>query len=388
MTNNDGNLSVDFLVGFSIFMIAFIWVATLVPNLFLGVSSHQIDFDAVAYRTGVILAEDPGAPAIPYDPWEYLPDTDKDKIERFGLAASKETPNILNPQKIDRFFDSTAFPDPEDYRQRAIFGDYPYHFNISLQEVGEDPRYVAAGEVRPENYGFIRKAVKIRHPSNATFDFTDYQKFRLNNTGIDGNVSVHDFSMEINVSRLQGNITNPITDNNVSYPGLHSAYEINPRWDEINITMEDFNRFKPSWVGGNLIDVNLTKVRIRYIKDYSAGLGQPPQFYDLGKTAGIDYDKYTWVNGNNGPYEIGDPNLYGLQDKDNISFRFPPKFFYSAADAKVIYINMTFQVGMQPGEVPMHYLNTSRSPPWSYSYNSTEVSQPYLTDAVLEVAVW
>ena len=125
----------------------------------------------------------PGTLLCRTTPGKYLPDSDKDKIERFGLAASKETPNILSPQKIDRFFDSTAFPDPEDYRQRAIFGDYPYHFNISLQEVGEDPRYVAAGEVRPENYGFIRKAVKIRHPSNATFDFTDYQKFRLNNTG-------------------------------------------------------------------------------------------------------------------------------------------------------------------------------------------------------------
>jgi hypothetical protein len=386
MTNSDGNLSVDFLVGFSIFMIAFIWVATLVPNLFLGVSSHQIDFDAVAYRTGVILAEDPGAPAIPYDPWEYLPDSGKDKIERFGLAVSKETPNILSPQKIDRFFDSAIFTYPDDYRTRVIFGDYPYNFNISLQEVGEAPRFI--GEVRPENYGIIRKAVKIRHPSNATFDFTDFQKFRLNNTGFDGNVSIHDFSMEINVTRLQGNISNPITDNNVSYPSLHNAYQINPRWDEITITMEDFNRFKPSWVGGSLIDVNLTKVKIRYIKDYSAGLNQPPQFYDLGKTPGIDYDKYTWVNGNNGPYEIGDPNLWALQDKDNITFRFPSKFFYSAADAKVIYINMSFTVGMQPGGIPMHYLNTSRSPPWSYSYNSTEVSQPYLTDGVLEVAVW
>jgi hypothetical protein len=387
MTNSDGNLSIDFLVGFSIFMIAFIWVATLVPNLFLGVSSHQIDFDAVAYRTGVILAEDPGAPAIPYDPWEYLPDSGKDKIERFGLAVSKDTPNILSPQKIDRFFDNTAFPDPEDYRQRAIFGDYPYRFNISLLERGGVINQT--GEPLPEgNYGFIRKAVKIRHPSNATFDFTDYQKFRLNNTGYDGNVSVHDFSMEINVTRLQGNITDPITGNNVSYPSLHRAYEINPRWDEITITMEDFNRFRPSWVGpGPLIDVNLTKVRIRYIKDFSTGMNTSPQFYDLGTTAGIDYDKYTWVNGV-GPYEIGDPNLYGLQDKENITFKFPSKFFYSAADAKVIYINMTFQVGMQPGLVPMQYLNTSRSPPWSYSYNSTEVSQPYLTDAVLEVAVW
>jgi hypothetical protein len=386
MTNHDGNLSVDFLVGFSIFMIAFIWVATLVPNLFLGVSSHQIDFDAVAYRTGVILAEDPGNPSVPDDPWEYLPDSGKDKIERFGLAVSKDTPNILSPQKIDRFFDDTAFPDPEDYRQRAIFGDYPYRFNISLQEVGKDPRYVAAGEVRPENYGFIRKAVKIRHPSNATFDFTDYQKFRLNNSGYDGNVSFHDFSMEINLTQLKGNITNPITDRNVSYPGLHNAYQIDPRWDEITITMQDFDKFRNPWVGMDAIAVNLTNVKFQYIKELSTGTSDPPTLYALGKTTGIDYDQYIL---DNGVLPLTKPPIKDLQNKDNITFIFPSKFFYSAADAKVIYINMTFEVGKQPAPgVPMHYLNTSRSPPWSYNYNTTEVSQPYLTDAVLEVAVW
>ena len=173
--------------------------------------------------------------------------------------------------------------------------------------------------------------------------------------------------MEINVTRLQGNITNPITDNNVSYPSLHHAYQINPRWDEITITMEDFDKFKPSWVGGSAIKVNLTKVKIRYIKDFSAGLGQPPQFYDLGKTPGIDYDNYIWVNGV-GPSATP---IEDLQDNKNITFRFPSKFFYSAADAKVIYINMSFRVGMQPGEIPMHYLNTSRSPPWS-----TTIIQP------------
>jgi hypothetical protein len=384
MTNSNGNLSVDFLVGFSIFMIAFIWVATLVPNLFLGVSSHQIDFDAVAYRSGVILAEDPGNPSVPDDPWEYLPDSGKDKIERFGLAVSRETPNILSPQKIDRFFDSGFFTYPDDYRTRVIFGDYPYNFNISLQEVGKDPRFI--GEVRPENYGIVRKAVKIRHPSNATFDFTDYQKFRLNNTGFDGNVSIHGFSMEINVSRLQLNITNPITDHNVSYPGLHHAYQIDPRWDGFNITMEDFNRFRPAWVGMDAIAVNLTDVKFQYIKDLGTGPSGPPAFYALGKTAGINYDQYISVNGGD---ILTKPPIQDLQDKDNITFVFPSKFFYSAADAKVIYINMTFEVGKLPAPgLPMHYLNSSRSPPWSYNYNTTEVSQPYLTDAVLEVAVW
>ena len=65
MTDESGNLSIDFLVGFTIFMLAFIWVTSMVPGLLIGLKSNTIDFDAVAYRTGVILVEDPGWPGIP-----------------------------------------------------------------------------------------------------------------------------------------------------------------------------------------------------------------------------------------------------------------------------------------------------------------------------------
>ena len=102
MIDDDGNLSIDFLVGFTIFMITLIYVATLIPTLFIGLQSNSIDYDAVAYRTGVILAEDPG---MPYNPsWETLPNISDSEILRFGLALSKDTPNILTPEKINRFF--------------------------------------------------------------------------------------------------------------------------------------------------------------------------------------------------------------------------------------------------------------------------------------------
>ena len=97
MTNSDGNLSVDFLVGFSIFMIAFIWVATLVPNLFLGVSSHQIDFDAVAYRTGVILAEDPGNPSVPDDPWQMYLRIRQGQNRTIRSCSFKRNPEYSQP---------------------------------------------------------------------------------------------------------------------------------------------------------------------------------------------------------------------------------------------------------------------------------------------------
>jgi hypothetical protein len=129
MTADGGNMSIDFLVGFTIFIIVFIWVATLIPGIMIGLQSNTIDFDAIAYRTGVILVEDPGWPASPG--WESYDDVQKANITRFGLAISKDAPNILSEDKVNRFF-CTSFVYPEEYQQRAIFGDRPYHFNISL----------------------------------------------------------------------------------------------------------------------------------------------------------------------------------------------------------------------------------------------------------------
>ena len=36
----------------------------------------------------------------------------------------------------------------------------------------------------------------------------------------------------------------------------------------------------------------------------------------------------------------------------------------------------------------MQFLNTSGTQPFDYNYNATDVTQPVLTDGVLEVAVW
>jgi len=63
MTKNSGQLPVDFLVGFTIFILSLIMVANFVPSLLVGLQrTSGIDYDAVAYRTGVVLVEDPGEP--------------------------------------------------------------------------------------------------------------------------------------------------------------------------------------------------------------------------------------------------------------------------------------------------------------------------------------
>jgi hypothetical protein len=392
MTDNSGILSVDFLVGFTIFMVAFIWVATLVPNLFLGVSSHGVDFDAVAYRTSVILAEDPGATKLNCpDSWEFQPDTDNGKncTARFGLAVSKETPNILSEIKVKKFFCSTesypgGFSYPDDYRNKLIFGDYPYRFNISLQEVGEsNTSYV--GDILPvSNYGYIRREVKIKHFSNATIDRTDYneaiiEKSAFNNTQ---NVTFHDFSIKINTTRLlHGNITDPVIN-----PNYDMAYQIDPRTDWINITIKDLNKTPPryNWMPSGPIpsapiigdrEVNLSKVTFHQTRYGFGGMFDIPQ-------GTVPQQNYTYDDGNQTPVN------WPVDLEENVTFAFPPGFFSGAYDDGTIYINLTFGVDQAKYPRGLGFLNNTRTRPWEYDYNPVNVTQPALRDAVLEVAVW
>lgn len=379
MTNSDANLSVDFLVGVTIFMIGFIWVATLVPNLFIGVSAHGIDYDAVAYRTGVILAEDPGATnSTAIGSWENQ--VDNGLIERFGLAVSKETPNILSETKVNRFFNPPTAFSPDEYRSKAIFGDYPYRFNISLLGVGESTtRYI--GDTLPDgNYGFIRREVKIKHFSNATIDNTTVENFHLNNTGVDGNVTFHDFAITINTTQLlNGNVTTPVTN-----PNYDAAYQIDPRSDWINITIQNFTETPPLPEGMSPlnVDINLTKVTFSQTRYGFPGLFTIPPGI-------IPQANFTYIGNVDGSIMPQlNPTIENLEDKENVTFAFQPGFFTAADRTGAIFINLTFGTKNVTSGQGITYLNTSRTQPWDYNYNPTEVTQPTLTDAVLEVAIW
>ncbi len=247
MSDISGNLSVDFLAGFTIFIIAFIGVATMIPSLLIGLNAYPIDYNAVAYRTGVILAEDPGsAGPVPGAPcfgissasgpsWESLPD--KCDIARFGLAVSKNTPNILDENKVNRFFCWTAsanpndkgdFLYPTDYQERAIFGGYPYQFNISLKVNGEDG-IQSVGDVIPAgDYGYIRRDVMIKGSSNATINAGSPPVIaggqnRYNGYNNTDNVTLNHFSIELNQTELQEDIKN--SPHEINYP----AYQIRSR---------------------------------------------------------------------------------------------------------------------------------------------------------------
>ncbi|NYT21889.1 MAG: hypothetical protein GKC07_08855, partial [Methanomicrobiales archaeon] len=65
--HEEGLLSIDFIIGFTIFMVALIFVAIMISGLLVHLQSRTIDYDAVAYRTSVVLVEDPGEPS--WEPW-------------------------------------------------------------------------------------------------------------------------------------------------------------------------------------------------------------------------------------------------------------------------------------------------------------------------------
>jgi len=190
LSDESGQLSLDFMVGLSIFMIAFIIAATMTSGLLIGLESRDIDYDAVAYRTGVILAEDPGEieetvgvyPAYAYiapdryawdliytiDYWNQFHDSN---IFRMGLMMPRYyydvPPRVLMFNKIWGKF---GFFEPENqypldyYKDKIIFSDYPYQFNISLTMLDGSPSPQPVGSPIPDtSTGYIRRVVLVKN---------------------------------------------------------------------------------------------------------------------------------------------------------------------------------------------------------------------------------
>ncbi|MFA7694979.1 MAG: hypothetical protein WCX63_05550 [Methanoregula sp.] len=376
----------DFLAGFTIFIIAFIWVATLIPSLLIGLNAHTIDYDAVAYRTGVILVEDPGAAgAVSGKPcfgvsgasgssWESMGAAPtKCDIARFGLAVSKDTPGILDENKVDRFFCWTVSADPDnkttlsyptDYQKRAIFGDYPYQFNISLKVAGEDG-IRSVGDVLPEgDYGYIRRDVQIKSSSNATMDagVAKTLGYGVNNSE---NATLHQFSIELNQEELWDGITS--SPHEIDYP----AYQIDPGRDRIVINITELNKTRNIALFGDYPD----SCDLENIKIYEK-LPSSTTFYDL--TSAIKYNLTI-----NGTYT---PTSLPAMVNDSVSLVFKPGAFATAKDLDPkapIFINLTFKIS--PAQ---QYLNNTLTHPFDYNYTTEFVTRPQLRSGVLEVAVW
>ncbi|MEM0203699.1 MAG: hypothetical protein QXO16_07365 [Archaeoglobaceae archaeon] len=84
---DEGKLSLDLLIGLSIFLFTFIFVANFLPGVFADVRS-EISLAHQAYRIAALLAEDPGYPSD----WEGMDVINCTSMEfRPGLIAINTT---------------------------------------------------------------------------------------------------------------------------------------------------------------------------------------------------------------------------------------------------------------------------------------------------------
>lgn len=191
--DDSGQLSLDFLIGFTIFLVAFIIVITMASGLLVSLMSKTVDYDAVAYRTGVILVEDTGvgidAKVVgpPYmaviTEWETILFTNwEEDIYRAGLAASKDIrkyPNILSEEKIDNFTYLSSHTNDKFIHQKVLFDTplfqggaslYSYKFNITLRSIDNGGVLEQIGDSVPPNKstGYIKRVVKILNQTSQT----------------------------------------------------------------------------------------------------------------------------------------------------------------------------------------------------------------------------
>ena len=386
-TDDYGALSIDFLIGFTIFLLAFVWIATMIPGMLIGLNSNTIDYDAVAYRTGVILAEDPGWPESPG--WETYPDSAKDMdIIRFGLAVRKDSPNILSESKVTRFFNVSnpsnptgGFIYPYDYRPRVIFGDYPYKFNITLRDVEREKIY-SVGEIMPEDYGtsgsrmieygYIRRLVKIKSLSNTTINMTEKKNFQYNTTNEDPNImQSHEFAVLMNVSRLKGGVQDPgfWADTSRAHD---PAYIIDPTKDITIINITHINSTLNDDIEQN------TQIHLMNISLKAHESGSIVKKIMLQKVVVDGVLK----EDNTDPWGL---NHVGFPVRDNVSVILEPEQikFASGGAGNLVTVNYTFTLSAGSA-----FLNSTNATSFDYNYDWGNVTQPSLRDGILEVVVW
>jgi len=346
-----GVLSFDFLAGFTIFIISLIMVISMLPGIFIGSSTISIDYDAVAYRTGVVLAEDPGDPDNPS--WE-MPSVQKEDIRRLGLTVSRETPLILSSSKISDFYNSDLFTYPDDYLDRIIFGEIPYSFNISLSY--GDNINMTGGKI-PEQYGYIRRVVLVKDTPEILVDAPSRPEFNATEEG-----------------QASGNFTVSLDSLVLLDPTVNPAHRYDPRAEPAWINITGMKTYLNSTVTNPspLAIGDSTSTLLESIRFYRNNAASPVPFdYDI-----LNNEKYRlFVDGSE--TTLTPPGEEG-RFSNNISLMINPG--YLPADQRSL-IDVVYEFSGGTSDI-LIFGNLGAS------YTGSEPVAPELIPGVLEVAVW
>ncbi len=131
---DEGKLSLDIIVGLTIFLLSFVFIIQYIPTIFAS-ERAEIALYPLAYRISALLAEDPGYwsnGSVNGTDWENYYSVQNVEV-RPGLMGSEA--NVLDPDKVNalkNFYLSAG----EDELRKALGLETPdrkFGFNISLQ---------------------------------------------------------------------------------------------------------------------------------------------------------------------------------------------------------------------------------------------------------------
>lgn len=239
----DGNISIDFLMGVLVFVLAFAYIMTAIPGIFVPYQSTSIDLGSVVYRTSSILIEDPGwymNGDVSYSNWELA--SNQPYVTRVGLAIDKRSPNILSMDKI-RAMQGLPYIKVRDLM--GLNNTAVYNFSLVLTKVGSDvPLISFSSDEQPGIVESINRVVHIREGQGILFGnvpqyndgLSPTQNFTVinHNPSLSGNVSVRiqgltdipaDSENNITVSFYYGDAQDPADWGNFNQPANYSHNE-------------------------------------------------------------------------------------------------------------------------------------------------------------------
>jgi len=255
VVTNEGQISVDFLLGISIFLLTFGFVIQFIPGLFLSTSGGG-SLDSVVYRTANILTEDPGwwqNNTQNGTNWEMHTDI----ISRIGLAADAtpktrqtRTPRMLNMAKIEQMKLNEAVLTTKLGLYYKISGaQVNYSYNITIKPIGNPMTIngsngsIPFGDPLPSSQDVykITRLVLVERGNIASFRADELTANLTNNNAAMVNISGNQSDVIIQITDF--NITNPnasfdnakLNNKPLTIPDNYIAY------NRTNIS--DFNNF-------------------------------------------------------------------------------------------------------------------------------------------------
>lgn len=152
-TDNNGQISLDYLIGVTIFLLTFIFVFAFIPGMFSPFHSNSDEITMAADRVAAVLVENTLAIGGPGD----------------------KQPCILDTANISQF--NTALSDPSTSSQlRQSLGlntssSTQYNLEVVIEEQGKPARVINNGEVPgTTNVGQSKRYVLVRDRTVAGID--------------------------------------------------------------------------------------------------------------------------------------------------------------------------------------------------------------------------